>query len=126
MIAMALILVFDDEPQMRQMVRRILTAAGRSVVEAEDGIAGLKLLGEHRPRIVITDILMPDKDGVETIRDIRRLSPGTTTSAISGGGAYGTALYPDSARKFGADAILPKPFRAAELMAAVDRLPAGR
>lgn len=105
------------------MVVRILADAGHSVIEAQDGSQGVRLLKEHHPKIVITDMLMPEKDGVETIQDIKKLSPGTTTLAISGGGgAIGTKLCLDSAKMLGADMILRKPFRAAELVEAVDRL----
>jgi|SRR6185437_6156256 CheY-like chemotaxis protein len=119
---MALILVIDDAPRMRQTIRRILASAGHSVVEAEDGVAGLRCVDENRPDLVITDIIMPNKEGIETIGDIRRRCPDIKIIAISGSGAPEQALYLDAATALGANAALAKPFRAHELLALVDRL----
>jgi CheY-like chemotaxis protein len=122
---MALILVIDDAPKMRQTICRILVRAGHSVVEAEDGEVGLRCVDENQPTLVITDIIMPNKEGIETIRDIRRRRPDIKIIAISGSGAPRQALYLDAATALGADAALGKPFRAHELLALVDRLIAG-
>lgn len=123
---MALILVIDDEPKTRQMVRRVVMSANHVVIEAEDGEAGLRRLQSEQPALVVTDILMPNKEGIETITDIRRISPTTKIIAMSGAGPTQGMLYLDAAEKLGADAVLPKPFRATELLDAVDRLLASR
>ena len=119
---MALILVIDDDQALRRTARRILTGAGYTVIDAEDGIAGMRRLPTEQPALVITDILMPNKDGIETIREIRAVSPRTKVIATSGGGVSGKAMFLDAAQVLGADAILRKPFRAADLLATVDRL----
>ncbi len=119
---MALILVIDDEPKVRQMVRRILVLAGHSVVEADDGGGALSEMRREAPAVVLTDILMPGTEGIETIFKIRRAHPETGIIAMSGGGQAGELDLLKLAEGAGADAVLAKPFRAAELTAAVDRL----
>jgi len=120
---MPLVLVIDDEARVRQQVRRILAAASHEVIEAADGEIGVALLREQRPSVVITDIVMPKKDGIETIREIRCVSPNTRIIAISGGhGGPSDMLYLDVAKKLGADAILAKPFRKADLLQTIARV----
>jgi DNA-binding response OmpR family regulator len=116
---MAKILIIDDDPQMRRMMNRVLTAAGHEVIEAEDGRIGLAQFIAHRSALVVTDIVMPGKEGVETIRDLRRQAPGVPVLAISGSGYES---YLEMARMFGATAALTKPFHGAALIAAVNGL----
>jgi two-component system, chemotaxis family, chemotaxis protein CheY len=122
----ALILVIDDDARVRRTMVRVLTGAGHSVIEAEEGQKGIVLLCEEKPDLVITDLVMPGKDGIETIREIREISPEMKIVAISGthAGADG-GLYLRAAEKLGADAILPKPFRAPEVLGTVERLLTG-
>jgi CheY-like chemotaxis protein len=115
---MALILVIDDTATMRQLVRRMLERATHTVLEAEDGEAGLSVLQRQGPDLVITDLIMPKMEGIETIQQIKRSSPGTKIIAMSGS----DELNLDAARKLGADAALAKPFGTAALLATVDRL----
>jgi two-component system, chemotaxis family, chemotaxis protein CheY len=115
---MALILVIDDKATMRELVRRMLERADHTVVEAEDGEAGLIAFKRHQPDIVITDLIMPRKEGIETIREIKRLQPRARVIAMSGGAEVN--LY--AARKLGADEIIAKPFDAAALLEMVNRL----
>jgi DNA-binding response OmpR family regulator len=118
---MALILVIDDDARVRRQVRRILSAARHTVIEAPDGAAGMALLREKHPARVITDIIMPRKDGIETILEIRRVRPNTKVIAVSGGHSEPSdALYLKAPQKLGADAVLAKPFRSAELLNAVE------
>jgi CheY-like chemotaxis protein len=119
---MALVLVIDDEPKMRQMVRRVLSLAGHSVVEADDGAAALRHMQREAPAVVLTDILMPGTEGIETIFEVRRAAPKTRIIAMSGGGRAGNLDFLRLAERAGADAVLAKPFRAAELTATIDRL----
>jgi CheY-like chemotaxis protein len=120
---MALILVIDDDAQMRRTVRRMLATASHSVMEAANGKAGIELMGERVPDLVVTDILMPERDGIEVIRDIRREYPGIKVVAISGGAATGgTPLYLNAAQKLGADAVIEKPFHPSEFLALTQRL----
>ncbi len=119
---MASVLVIDDESTIRALVRRILSSARYSVTEAADGRDGLEYLAAERPAVVITDIFMPNMEGLETIREIRRRSPDTKILAISGSDF--SPKYLGTAQLFGADAVLRKPFRAAELLETVNRLAA--
>lgn len=120
---MASILVIDDEPAIRQIVRRILERANHRVSDACDGRAGVALVREQAFDLVITDILMPDMEGIETMREIHASHPSMPILAISGGGSMReNILFLDAASKLGADAILEKPFRAAELLQSVERL----
>ena len=119
---MALILVIDDDPALRTTIKRILTNAGHSVLEAEDGAAGLEQLKERGPALVVTDIYMPNMEGIEMIREIRRLNPEIKIAAMSGGSPSGNEPILLWAQRTGADAILPKPFRSAELVETVNRL----
>jgi CheY-like chemotaxis protein len=119
---MSLILVIDDAATVRQLVGRILVAAEHSVLEAQDGDVGVALFQQHRPSLVITDLFMPNKEGIETIQEIRRLSPDTKIIAMSASTSATGKLYLGAAKKLGADAILAKPFEAAELLEVVDRL----
>jgi two-component system, chemotaxis family, chemotaxis protein CheY len=115
---MALILVIDDKATMRELVRRMLERAGHAVVDAEDGEAGMAAFGRHRPDIVITDLIMPKKEGIETIRQVRHLQPSAKVIAMSGGDEVNL----HSAKKLGADEILAKPFEMAVLLEMVNRL----
>src|SRR5215472_12582754 len=119
---MSLILVIDDAATVRQLVGRILVDAAYSVLEAQDGDVGVALFQQHRPSLVITDLFMPNKEGIETIQEIRRLSPGTKIIAMSASTSATGKLYLGAAKKLGADAILAKPFEPAELLEVVDRL----
>lgn len=112
---MALILVIDDDEAMRRLIVKTLSAENHRMVEAPNGHEGMKLLGEIKPDAVITDILMPQKEGIETIREIREVAPEMKIIAMSGGGSSHNLMFLDVARAFGADAALAKPFRPAEL-----------
>src|SRR5260221_12610999 len=81
---MALILVIDDTATMRHLVRRMLERAEHSVIEAEDGEVGIAVVEMHDPALVITDLIMPKKEGIETIQQIRRSHPNTKIIAMSG------------------------------------------
>jgi CheY-like chemotaxis protein len=117
---MALVLVIDDDPQMRSTLRRILLSAGHVVSEASNGREGLALFQSRPPDVVITDIIMPEKEGIETIIEMRRGGHGSKILAISGGGHAGKVDFLSVAKKLGADRVLQKPIRAAELIEAVN------
>jgi two-component system chemotaxis response regulator CheY len=117
---MATILLIDDEPPIRRLARRILVSAGHEVIEAANGRDGLRQFAAHRPQIVVTDIFMPEKGGIETIKDLRRLAPSVWIVAISGGGAARNMTFLDGVKALGADYALAKPFRGDELIAAVE------
>jgi DNA-binding response OmpR family regulator len=117
---MALILVIDDEQMLRRTLRALLERAGHTVVEAEDGNQGLAQFDVQTPDLVLTDIIMPNREGVETIGEIRQRAPDTPIIAMSGGGSRGGDLFLTLAKRLGASATLTKPIRQAELIAAVD------
>lgn len=119
---MALVLLIDDDPQMRSTLSRILASAGHAVVEAGNGREGLAMFHARPPDVVVTDIIMPEKEGIETIIEMRRMSQRSRIVAISGGGHAGKVDFLTVAKKLGADLVLQKPIRAAELLRAVDNL----
>ncbi len=102
------------------MLQHILERAGHDVREAADGLEGLTAARARRPDLVVTDILMPNKEGIETIRELRREVPRLPILVISGD--PGSALYLEMAKLLGAHAALTKPFRATDLLRAVEEL----
>lgn len=122
---MARILVVDDDPLVRRLIRDILATQKHEVSEAENGRRGEQVAAQQRPDVIITDIVMPEQEGIETIIGLRRQCPALKILAISGGGRMRFLEFLDVARKFGADATLAKPFdRAALLSTLAPLLPA--
>ncbi len=116
---MAKILVVDDEAAIREMLQDMLGREGHEVTTAENGQHALSLFLEDQADIVITNILMPEKEGLETIRELREMCPGVKIIAMSGGGQLGTISYLDVARSFGAMETLTKPFTRQRLIDAL-------
>lgn len=129
---MARIIVIDDEKDVREVLREVLERAGYDVEIAADGDAGLELLRSKGADVVITDIIMPGKNGVETVRDIRKDFPDTRVIVISGGGNVSStehapstsrpSAYMISASDAGADVTLMKPFDRRQILDAVNQL----
>lgn len=119
---MATVLVIDDNPDVRDLLSEALEVAGYQVEVASDGGAGLRRLAERRFDLVITDIFMPEKDGIETILEMRRDYPGVKIIAMSGGGATGNLAYLPAARQLGAIRSITKPFVCANVVATVREL----
>ena len=119
---MARTLVVDDEETVRDMLRRALERAGHEVAEAADGNEALRVHRENPADLVVTDIIMPDKEGTELIAVLKRESPDTKVIAISGGGRIGALSYLQLAKRFGADRTFGKPFRLGEFLKAVDEV----
>lgn len=119
---MATILVIDDEAAMRRMIGRILTGAGHRVVEAADGFVAVEEFKREAPDIIIVDMLMPERDGLETIMKIRAIRADVGIIAISGGGIVEPDFYLNLADKFGAHQHLAKPFKPKEMIEAVESL----
>lgn len=113
------ILVIDDEELVRQTLESILREAGFDVATAANGEEGLKFLGDHAVDLVVTDILMPQKEGIETIVQMRKFHPHLGVVAISGGGRTRNLEPLKFARQLGADATIPKPFEPEDLVNAV-------
>jgi len=117
---MAYILVIDDNPEFRDILRSHLEANGHRTLLASDGEQGLALLERETVDIVLTDILMPQRDGVEVLREAKRRWPGLPVIAISGGGWIKATELLGMAEKLGADQVLQKPVRRDDLIRAVD------
>jgi CheY-like chemotaxis protein len=118
------VLIIDDDPLVRYTLSKILIGNGYEVVTAIDGERGFACLALENPAVVITDLIMPERDGIETIIRIRREHPGIGIIAISGGGRYRSFDMLPMAQSLGADAIVAKPFEADELLGPVQRLAA--
>ncbi len=118
---MANIVVIDDEAGIRRITSKALEIAGHHVVAYEDGRAGIDHVERNPPDLLITDIFMPEMEGLETIRRVRAINSRLPIIAMSGISFEG-ADYLQIAEKFGALATLKKPFRAAQLIALVAQL----
>jgi len=99
---MATILLIEDEKIVRTVIRRFLERDGHTVIEAEDGKIGLRVFKANDIDLTITDIIMPNSEGIETIANLRKEQPGMPIIAMSGGGTVGPIDYLDLARRFGA------------------------
>lgn len=119
---MARIVVVDDEPAILRMSSRILRRAGHVVVTFDNGKRGIEHLQREGADLLITDIFMPEMEGLETVKLARTLRPGMPIVAVSGGGSMQIMDYLEFALRFGAAATLGKPFRPAELLDLVTSL----
>lgn len=119
---MAKILVIDDEEGVRRVIGKILVRAGHDVLEAPDGKVALSLLKEEAADLVICDLFMPEMDGVEVLRQLRRDYPNLRVVAISGGAYQGRVQLLDVAKALGAVAVLGKPFQPHQLLELVNDL----
>ena len=118
---MTRILVVDDNASVRTTARALLEAAGFEVVEAESGAAALKTLSSERFEAVLTDIFMPDTDGIELIHTLHRQTPNLPLVAMSGGGFDDGKDVLAVARLLGAEAIVQKPLTRQKVVGAIRR-----
>lgn len=109
--------VVDDEESMREYVRHILENNGFEVFEAKNGNECMAIIRANRPDLIVTDIVMPDKEGLETIRTIKSEFPECAIITMSGADNSETYLF--MAQRFGAHAKLKKPFTKQEMEAVV-------
>lgn len=116
---MARILLVDDEPLLRDTLRIALQGAGHTVSVAPDGKSALNLLVDEKFDVIVTDILMPETDGLEMIMRVRKESGNVRIIAMSGGGRTRNMDMLDFAKSFGADAVLAKPFLPKELISSI-------
>lgn len=103
------ILIIDDESPVRVMLKKLFERNGYQTLEASGGTQGIKLFNEHRPDLIITDLIMPEKEGLELIRELKKKDPDVKIIAISGGGIADPEMYLTVAVKFGALRSFVKP-----------------
>ncbi len=116
------ILVIDDDDQMRTLLRQVMEWAGYEVIEAGDGREGMQMQRKQPADLVITDLIMPEQEGLETITSLKKEYPGIKIIAISGGGRIGPEAYLPAAQELGADKVFSKPFDVRELAETVKEL----
>lgn len=117
------VLIIEDEKDVREVLAKVLRQKlGCTVVTAADGQEALGHLGEKVFDVVITDIIMPNMAGLETIVDLRASHPGTRIIAMSGGGRIRSMEFLQTAARLGADLTLRKPFKMTTLVKAVQSL----
>ena len=116
---MARILIIDDEPMIRDLLVNILEHAGYETITASGGKDAIEIYRENPADLIITDLLMPEKDGLETIMELRRDSKDVKIIAMSGGGKIDPETYLQIAKTVGAVKTLAKPIRIKELLKTV-------
>ena len=116
---MARILIIDDEPQIRSMLRLMLERDGYEVVEAPDGMEGIRAYRRKPADLIITDLIMPNKDGIGMIIELQKEFPDVKIIAMSGGGLNKPEGYLKGAKKLGADCTLTKPIDREKMLRAV-------
>ena len=119
---MARILLIDDDESFRGVLKVSLEQMGHTVTEACDGLSGLERFTAGVFDVVVTDLIMPDKEGIETIMDLRKLNPAVKIIAMSGGGRVTSVDYLQIARQVGAKQILAKPFLYEDMKVAIEEL----
>ena len=119
---MARIIVIDDEESIQVLLRKILERAGHNVEVAPNGKIGLEIQEENPADLIITDLFMPEKEGLETIMDLQRDFPGVKIVAMSGGDRKGNMDFLGMTKKLGAHKTLKKPFTMSDVTEVVDSL----
>ncbi|MDX1425431.1 MAG: response regulator [Kiloniellales bacterium] len=115
------VLIVDDDPKVRRSLRTILEAIPHTVLEAGNGREAMPLVEQHEPDLLIVDIVMPEMDGLETIRAVRGKGYRMPIIAMPLRADAAQKRYSDFARSFGADDVLPKPFVETDVLLAVRR-----
>lgn len=113
------VLLVEDDETVRDAVHMMLERAGYEVTAAPNGVVAARLLGQWRPDLVITDIFMPDGDGLETLNVVKSRWPGVPVIAISGGSPMHRLDYLGVANDLGAAAVMNKPFEAESFLSTV-------
>ncbi len=116
------ILIIDDEQPIRLMLRKLFESEGYTVTEASNGREGLKRYHENPADLIITDIIMPDKEGTETIMELKKENPAIKIIAMSGGGKNKPDGYLHTAKLLGAKQTFEKPIRKDALLEAIKKL----
>lgn len=116
------VLLIDDDAALLALMDHAFAAAGYTTCTAENGRKGLQLLDAYKPDLVVTDIVMPEMEGIGAILQIKRRPRAPKIIAISGAGPGGRRDYLNWAKHLGADEVLAKPFRMSQIMAVADSL----
>ncbi len=119
---MASILIIEDDQRLRLALKENLMFRGYEVNDASNGLEGINKFKSDKPDLIVMDIIMPEKEGIETIREIKRDFPSVKIIAISGGGTLGPEHYLKVALAIGADKALKKPFRTDLLVGSIEEL----
>jgi CheY-like chemotaxis protein len=119
---MPTLLIIEDDHHILLMIKRMLEPLGYEIKLASDGNEGLEMFHKFEVDLVITDIIMPEKEGLEIIREMRRERPNLQIIAMSGGGKISADNYLETAKIFGAAKILEKPFSRKQMVSAVQHL----
>ncbi|EXJ16430.1 response regulator transcription factor [Imhoffiella purpurea] len=119
---MAKLILIDDEDLVRYSLAKVLRKAGHEVIEAENGSHLMSTLEHESPDLIITDLIMPEQDGLGVLFDLRQAGSDIPVIAISGGGRLVDESFLDVALDMGAKAVLEKPFTNERLLAEIDRL----
>ena len=119
---MATILVVDDDDDLRPLLVGVLQAAGYQTLEASNGVLGLRLLRQQKVDLLVTDLVMPEKEGLELIMDVRAQFPGLRVVAISGGVWSSKQSFLPVAKKLGADRAMSKPFTIEQFLTTIEEV----
>ena len=121
-LVMTKILIIEDDDEVRNLVKRVLIKEGHEIFEAADGVLGVSVFRKTDPDIVISDIVMPNQDGFETIEEILTIEPNTKIIVISGGGTRSPERHFKHAKDIGAIKTLAKPFTPPDLVKVVEEV----
>ena len=119
---MPIILIIEDDRDLRDMLRSALQRKDYTVLEADNGKEALINFKPGVTDLVVTDLLMPEEDGLKVIMQMREMKPEIKVIAISGGGKAGPGSYLDMAKTLGADSVFPKPFSVNDLVSRIEDL----
>lgn len=116
------VLLVEDDKELREMLKMSLLRSGFTVMEAENGKDAIAHFKPLVTDLVVTDLIMPEEDGLKVVIKLRELKPSIRIIAISGGGKVGPGSYLNLAKALGADAIFPKPFSINDLISKIENL----
>jgi DNA-binding NtrC family response regulator len=116
------ILVVDDTEELLHLIERYLTEKGFSVLTSTTAEGALKILRREKIDLVLTDIILPDREGIDLITEISKVYPKVKTVVMTGGGAVGSSTYLETARLMGVDGTLEKPFALGALVRLMDKI----
>ncbi len=116
------VLIVEDERELREMLKLSLIRRNYSVIEASNGKEAILHFKPTLTDIVITDLIMPEEDGLKVIMKLREMKPTLKIIAISGGGKAGPGNYLNLAKALGADSVFSKPFSVNDLITAIEKL----